>query len=242
MNARTWSDGGQFYKGVSGRSEAHHLIARAAVLSSEGTNTPIPRYDPDQKALSFPRLKGISGVALIDEVPLPTLLTPLQSLRYAKIPELAAFDPFTKITTRLDANTPPWLTARIDALRDTPNGSGGVVHGDFHCGQMIRDESDCLWLIDLDDMARGAIEADLGNFAAHLATRPETGKRCLSEDLPFWAEQVHGAWLRLGETCDTALFRRHADIAVTRRALKLRGLRNDHEVFRALENLTLLSR
>lgn len=242
MNARTWCDGGRFYKGVSGGSEANDLISRAAVLSSEGTRTPVPRYCSDQKALSFPLLEGISGIALTDELSLPALLTPLQSLRHAKIPELPTFDPFAKITARLDAHTPPWLTARIETLRDIPVGSGGVVHGDFHCGQMVRDKSGCLWLIDLDDMAQGAIEADLGNFAAHLATRPETGKRRLSEDLPFWAEQVQGAWLRLGETCDTALFRRHTDIAVTRRALKLRGLRNDHEVFRALENLALLSR
>lgn len=242
MNARTWRAGSRFYKRVSGPVEAGDLIVRASELARAGGKTPVPSYCPDRNALSFPAIEGTSGMALIDKVALSYLLSPLQALRRAKISDLPFFDPFAKITARLDANAPQWLTARIEALEDIACETGGVVHGDFHCGQMIRDGSGYLWLIDLDDLAQGPVEVDLGNFAAHLATRPETRRRRLAQGVPFWAEQVQDAWGRLGEVCNPALFRRYVDIAVTRRALKLHDVRGESEVLADLEHLSLLSR
>ncbi|TQV83330.1 phosphotransferase family protein [Denitrobaculum tricleocarpae] len=242
MNARTWRAGRQFYKRVSGPVEAGDLIVRASELSRAGGKTPVPGYCPDRSAVNFPMIEGASGVALIDQVALSYLLAPLQPLRRAGISELPPFDPFAKITVRLNAKTPQWLRARLGALKDMPFEADGVVHGDFHCGQMILDESGNLWLVDLDDMAQGPVEVDLGNFAAHLATRPETRRRRLAEGLPFWAEQVQKAWDELGEVCNPTLFRRHVDIAVIRRALKLHDARGDSEIMAALEHLPLLSR
>ncbi len=242
MKMRTWRDGSRFYKSVGGPAEAENLILRATAIARAGGNTPVPSYCPDRNAVSFPVVDGTSGMALVDELALTDLLSPLQAIRRAEIAELPIFEPFAKITPRLGTKAPQWLITRIVKLLDRPLEPGGVVHGDFHCGQMIRDVSDRLWVIDLDDMAQGPIEADLGNLAAHLATRPETGCRNLAQDLLFWSAEVQDAWTELGETCDPHLFLRHVDIAVTRRAMKLHDVRGETEVLDRLEHLPLLSR
>ena len=239
--ARTWRVGARFYKRVSGPEEAERLIDRAHRLARAGGRTPEPEYLPDRNALVFPAIDGATGVALIDETALLPLLAPLRAIGRTDGPDLPAHDPFAKIVPRLGAEAPRWLSDRIARLRGMASGQAVVVHGDFHCGQLIRDEAGRVWVIDLEDMARGPVEADLGNFAAHLATRPETRRGDLATGVRVWSDRVRDAWDRLGEACEPALFRRHVDIALTRRALKLRDDRGEPEMLAALESLPLLS-
>lgn len=239
---RTWRSGARFYKRVSGPAEAGRLIAWAHQIAEAGGTTPVPEYCPGRGALAFPIIDGKTGVALLDDVALPRLLSPLRSVRRARIADLLPHNPFIKVTARLRPDTPSWLTSRIEYLESRPLRGSEVVHGDFHCGQVIQDEAGCLWLVDLEDMARGSVEVDLGNFAAHLATRPETRQENLSESVRYWTSRVREAWDRLGEPCDPALFWRAVDIALIRRALKLCGDRGEPEVLESLEASPLFSR
>ena len=238
---RTWRHGTRFYKRVGDRAEGERLIDRAREITRAGARTPAPEYHADGNALTFPAIDGVAGVALIDAVPLPELLAPLQAIRRADLTDVPIYDPFAKITTRLAPEAPRWLTERIARLADMAPHPTGIVHGDFHCGQLIRDGAGRVWVIDLEDMAFGPVEADLGNFAAHLATRPETRRADLAESVLGWSGQVLDAWSRLKETCNQTLFRRHLDIALIRRALKLRDDRGDANVLRALKGLPLFS-
>ncbi|NIA69671.1 phosphotransferase [Pelagibius litoralis] len=241
MKERTWRGGARFYKRVNGPAEARCLIGRAHQITEAGALTPEPEYCPDRNVLTFPVIDGPSGTTLIDAVALSELLAPLQVVRRANMPDLPVFDPFAKIAARLKPDAPHWLIDRVARLQGVDAGPAGIVHGDFHCGQLIRDCGGRVWIIDLEDMSQGPVEADLGNFAAHLATHPETGWRDLAEGVQFWAGRVQDAWNRLGKPCDAALFRRHVDVALTRRALKLRHDRAEPEVLAALKSLPVIS-
>lgn len=241
MTARTWRAGARFYKRVRGPSEAKRLIQRAHQIAQAGADTPQPEYCPDRNTLIFPAIDGTSGVTLVNSIALSEVLAPLRALRRADLPGLPAYDPFAKIAPRLKPDAPRWLIDRIARLRSLDLGGGGVVHGDFHCGQLIRDGEGDVWVLDLEDMSQGPVEADLGNFAAHLATRPETRRKELAAGVRLWTGWVRDAWIRLGEPCDAALLRRHVDIALTRRALKLHDDRGSPETLALLESLTLIS-
>jgi aminoglycoside phosphotransferase (APT) family kinase protein len=60
----------------------------------------------------------------------------------------------------------------MQALMDASHTPANVaVHGDYHVGQLLFDRtSACAWLLDLDDLALGVPESDIGNFIAHLST------------------------------------------------------------------------
>ncbi|MCG8690608.1 MAG: phosphotransferase [Minwuiales bacterium] len=238
---RTWRAGALFYKHVGSLAEAERLVGRAHWIARAGGNTPAAEYCPGRNAVAFPAIDGTTGVALIGKAALSELLVPLQAIRRSGFPDLPVHDPLAKVMPRLAADAPQWLTGRVAHLADMITDTGGVVHGDFHCGQLIRDGTGLVWVIDLEDMARGPVEADLGNFVAHLATRAETRQADLAEGVRFWAERVLDAWDRLGETSDPALFWRYVDIALTRRALKLRDERGEPGTLALLRHLPLFS-
>lgn len=238
---RTWRAGALFYKRVESPVEAERLIDRAHRITRAGGHTPAAEYCPGLNAVAFPAIDGSAGVALIDRAGLSELLVPLQAVRRSGVPGLPVHDPLAKVTQRLGVDAPHWLTERVAYLADMITDTGGVVHGDFHCGQLIRDGAGVVWVIDLEDMARGPVEADLGNFVAHLATRAETRRADFAEGIRFWSERVLSVWGRLGETCDPALFWRYVDIALTRRALKLRDERDEPETLASLRHLPLFS-
>ena len=98
---------------------------------------------------------------------------------------LAPLDPWRRILPRLqdgvgtqytDVATEPWDIYRL--LREARTTVEArtlsrrvVVHGDYHVGQVLFESPHSEpWLLDLDDLAVGLAESDLGNFAAHLAT------------------------------------------------------------------------
>ena len=238
---RFWRDGTRFYKRVRDPGEVDRLIDRARQIGLAGGRSPAPEYCADKQALAFPLLDGTTGVSLIDGGTLSDLLVPLQAVSRAVLTDLPPYDPFAKIPARLGPEPPRWLTDRLARLADMAANPPGVVHGDFHCGQLIRDRAGRVWVVDLDDMAFGPVEADLGNFAAHLATRPETRRADLRDGVRHWGGQVLEAWNRLSAPCEPALFWRHLDIALVRRALKLRDDRGDARILEALETLPLSS-
>jgi aminoglycoside phosphotransferase (APT) family kinase protein len=63
--------------------------------------------------------------------------------------------------------------ARLSATELPASQSYGLVHGDFHLGQLIRLRGgNGFVIVDLDDLALGPPEADIANCAAHIATSP----------------------------------------------------------------------
>jgi aminoglycoside phosphotransferase (APT) family kinase protein len=97
-----------------------------------------------------------------------------------------------------------------------------AVHGDFHAGQLIMDSAGRVWLLDLEDLATGAPESDLGNFAAHLATRPETRRGPIQQGFEHWLGHTLEAYRSIGGVGHSGLAHSHGRIALIRRALKLR--------------------
>lgn len=68
------------------------------------------------------------------------------------------------------------LHAAIEGLRDgTPPGPEGLVHGDFHPGQVLVD-GDRIVLLDLERVHRGETASDLGSWAAQLDLLAVRGK------------------------------------------------------------------
>ena len=227
MTARVWRDGGQIRKRIAGPETARRLILRTGELRARGLPTPEARLGQSPDVVVFPAVEGTGGLALLmAEGPavLPDLLRPLLGLHRATLRGLAPFDPRRKIEPRLSADDPPNLlreaTRRLDAI---PEPSDMVpVHGDFHVGQLIRDAEATVWILDLEDLAAGAPESDLGNFAAHLATRPETRRHSVPHGLAFWLGHALRAYRAIGGEADENLAERHGQVALIRRALKLR--------------------
>lgn len=191
---------------------ADAALHRAETLRATGIATPAAtRIAPD--ALAFPRLDGRSGTALATD--LTTLLAPLAALHRVAVPGLAPHDPFHRIRPRL-ANAPAALLARIEALETEGNPTPSVtIHGDFHPGQVIVAPDGTGWLIDLDDLARGTPEADLGNLLAYLLTAPATRD---TAPRGGWRDALLAAWG--GDELHPANLSRQTEIALIRRALK----------------------
>lgn len=81
--------------------------------------------------------------------------------------------------------TVPHLDARLSALdsRIRPDITGRVgdptlIHGDFHEGQILVDDSGVITgVLDIDDLAVGDLSMDAANFSAHLLTLSESFPR-----------------------------------------------------------------
>jgi Phosphotransferase enzyme family len=96
---------------------------------------------------------------------------------------LQSFKPFRLVDRRLNALPPGRLSlgnrrlageirAQLGACLATFPMTG-PVHGDLHARQVIQDKTTGVWwLIDLDDVALGSPEVDIGNFCAHIASTP----------------------------------------------------------------------
>lgn len=227
---RTWPEGDQFHKRYP-TAAAAMALARSRAAQAAGVLTPQASPGPSADILSFLRIQSAG-------VPEPTaMIATLLALRRMSEDGLTRFDPFLRITNRL-SDAPPsvqrhaqQLIARDRAL-DWP--ASGVVHGDFHPGQVIQDQQGKVWLIDLDDLALAPIEADLGNLAGWMATQHPAP---LSQRLTECEAQVQELCGQLGENPDTGLMAHFASIAVLRRALKM----NERGADWALAQLSLLA-
>lgn len=227
MTTRVWRDGPQVRKRVADPGSARQLVRWTGALRAAGLPTPEARLEPAGDVLVFPAIEGAGGLALVvagGPPVLPGLLRPLLALHRASLAGLVPFDPRRKIDPRLSADDPPALRQEAaEQLAAIPSPSGAIsVHGDFHVDQVIRDAGGTVWLLDLDDLAAGVPESDLGNFAAHLATRPETRSGPVRQGLGRWLDRTLGAYRAIGGEADAGLAKRHGRVALIRRALKLR--------------------
>jgi len=128
-----------------------------------------------------------SGWRALPEDLFACLLEPLATLHAAdpRGLELEALDIWRRITPRLDyiqdflphreAVRAQQLYSRLrdtQTLMDAIHPPASVaVHGDYHVGQLLFDGASArAWLLDLDDLALGVPESDIGNFIAHLST------------------------------------------------------------------------
>lgn len=98
-----------------------------------------------------------------------------------------------------------------------------AVHGDFHVGQVVLDaETEQAWLLDLDDVALGEPESDLGNFVAHAVTSPELCSGSIADSYLVLERQAARVYRKLGGLAIDALaLRAYGMTALLRRALKL---------------------
>lgn len=201
-----------FLKRYADEDRAREALRRTRCLRGQSVPTPAAKAGARPAELVFDRISGRTGPDLVGGDP-GALLDALARLHAARVPDLPAFDPLLRIVPRLHLTDVP----EVRALAEGPVPRGrAVVHGDLHVGQFIVEPSGKVWLVDLDDLAIGPPEADLANFAAHLATTdPGPG-------IAGWACRVRTVWERRGRVPDGSAFTRFLHLALLRRHLKLR--------------------
>lgn len=194
-------------------------LDRAEALHAAGIATPYPTR-VDDRTLRFPRIRGMTGLDLIAS--LPDLLTPLLHLTQVRLPALSLppHDAYRRILPRLSYASAGIAGLAQQQLRLLPAEGDRVCHGDFHPGQVIRDTSGRSWLLDLDDLAHGPVEADLGNLIAWLATRPLPSPQPVADRITRERATLLTAWTSIGGTADHDLLMPYVTLALVRRALK----------------------
>lgn len=208
----TWVDDAGFHKRYASGEAAFTALQRSKVVRAAGVSTPVARPTALPEVLIFDRIVAGATPSLSEIL---ATLAPLHRMRGA---QCRRFDPFARILPRLTGGMPA-IQRRVAGLEVVDRALGWpaetVVHGDLHPGQVIRDGRGQTWLIDLDDLALGPAEADFGNLAAFLATqRPGP--------LPDMARQAIAGIVAEATSADPALVGHFCDIALVRRALKLR--------------------
>ncbi|MEZ5659925.1 MAG: phosphotransferase [Burkholderiaceae bacterium] len=220
---------------------------RSCALRRAGLRTPACQVDPENPHdLRFERIAGRAPTPA-EMMASPTvleramaLLAQLHRLAPATMPDLPVFDPLLRIRPRLAARGETWMSAVL-AAAGPPTGHRGdpgvVVHGDLHAGQFLLDDSGSLWLLDLDDLAHGSPESDLGNFAAHLATAAGVPGRGHREPFEATLALVCDAYARQSPDVgiDRCRLGAYARLALLRRALKL-AERGDTELMTRLQD------
>jgi predicted trehalose synthase len=208
----TWVDGAGFYKRHTTAFAVQTALRHSNAARIAGIPTPAARPSDDPEVLVFDRIEA-EGTPTLSQ--LVAALAPLRRMPSGGLPR---FNPFARILPRL-ADTPPAIFSRVTELQAADQAlnwpAASIVHGDFHPGQVLRDRQGKIWLIDLDDLARGPTEADLGNLAARMAT--QTAGR-----LDVLSHRATEAVLAQAPAANAALMAHFRDIALLRRALKLR--------------------
>lgn len=202
-------ESGVFAKGYTTPQSARAAMLRSRAARAAGVQTPAVLAQADAQTLHFARIMP-QGQASV-----PQMLRALGGLWAMPDIGLARFDPFLRIRPRLP-NAPAWTVDMLGRLQAQDRAlswrADRALHGDFHPGQVLRDAAGMVWLIDLDDMALGPPEADLGNLAAWMATQSPGD---LVEG-PAVAQV-----LALAPLADASLVAHFCAIALMRRALKL---------------------
>ncbi len=217
---------GVFHKRLRAPEEMPALLRRTDALRSAGIPTPAICQTDDAGMVAFDHIRGIGGKDLIARhgaAALPHILRPLAQLHETLVPALPEHDAYARIRQRLGSTTPPWISRTAERCRETAKSAAMLttVHGDFHAGQVIRDDDGVVWLLDLDDLALGPPEADLGNFVAHLATWVGTRRDTVRDGFDYWRHAAQGAFSDTGGRYQAALVASFGRLALIRRALKL---------------------
>lgn len=210
-----------FLKRYSNATTAAEVIRRSRIARRSGVVTPKIKSITSNHTVAFERINGDCGIGLLQKTTLRELIAPLIELHKIDQNKLPRFDPFFRIDPRVAAlSIPRGLVLEIQKRKQVEIPVTGIVHGDFHLGQLIRESSGKCWIIDLDDMATGSPEVDLGNLAANLATHPATMGDSVSASLRYWENQISLAWIELGQVYQENWLRYFMHIALIRRTLK----------------------
>jgi len=205
-----------FTKQYQSASSAERAVARSRSLIANSVRTPAALFtSADTNSIHFELIDGEGGDLFV-ETELADVLDALLGIHAATVDGLPTFDPLARIRDRMASCTSTPMRQVVGETVAKPGSS--TLHGDFHVGQIIRDRAGSIWVVDLDDMAMGPPEADLGNFTAHLATRsPDRGL-----EVDQWVDQILYQWRLLNTQIDEECFQRYLALALIRRHLKLR--------------------
>lgn len=211
------------------RAQADTALAHADWLGRHGVLTPGGVLARRGRLAQFPMISGKPGLSVVDFETRriePALLQPVVAL-HALTPALPLprFDPLAKILPRLDDEAAALLQPAVAGALEVIDGfehSNSVIHGDLHAGQLIVDTARLAWLLDLDDLSAGDPAADIGNFAAHLATRDKSGRMDPHASLSHWLQAALAAYGEAGGCVSPALAGAYGRLALIRRALKFR--------------------
>jgi Phosphotransferase enzyme family len=227
--SRVRACGATLFKRYMSNDAAGIAVARADWLRGRGVLTPGGLLARHGRLAGFELVAGQPGHVAVDGAAYsiePALFSPIVRI-HALVPALPLprFDPLAKILPRLDTKAAALLQREVAASLEVIDGfelSRSVLHGDLHPGQLIFDEAGDAWLLDLDDLSEGDPAADIGNFAAHLATREEAGKSRPRASLAVWLEAVLAAYRQAGGEARPSLAEAYGRLALIRRALKFR--------------------
>ncbi|MGB8818787.1 MAG: phosphotransferase [Rhizobiaceae bacterium] len=221
--------GSRLFKRYLLDGSAETALARADWLSGNAVLTPGGVLARHGRLAEFAMIPGAPGRSVVDSQSRsiePMLFRPIVRMHALRpgLP-LPRFDPLAKIVPRLDN----WTAAKLQGemanaldVIDSFDCSNVVIHGDLHAGQFVIDETGSAWLLDLDDLSEGDPAADIGNFAAHLATRDESGRKNPNAFMSAWLHVVLLAYGQAGGRVSPALAAAYGQLALIRRALKFR--------------------
>jgi len=231
FNARVRRIGNSVHKRFSTPENALVVFHRTRLLRRHDINTPdVARCQSDDRTLVFDAINGRNGFDVLvhrGSAALMPMLSLLQEL-HGVTSEYSQhqYDPLRRIRPRLEtlrcAKFAAYCEQLVIQLKRYPRTTPQVwLHGDFHARQLVFDVTDQPWILDLDDMASGDAEADLGNFAAHLTTSAPFWQSTLTKCLEDWVRDIAAAYRHNADPVDDQLTLLYGHLALVRRALKL---------------------
>lgn len=245
MRSRLRREGDRLIKVLATPAQAAWLLSRTEALGKAGLRTPAARVGVDPDEVSFEFVEGMTAQATLasleEGTDLESVLNPcvglLADLHRVRGVEAPPFQPLGKVSPRLERlqQRPGGLSservrgaldlyARLDCALARGTRFAGLVHGDFHPGQVLIESGNAErpWLLDLDDLAQGEPEADLGNLIAHLLTSGVLDQPPSVAALERLETLVCAMYLQhRGLSPDLSALRVHESAALLRRSLKL---------------------
>ena len=257
LEAATLSDSRRHFvkRAIPDRPPADVTAQRSQDLFREHVPTCPGVVTPEMDAVAFAQLDGLTAFEVWNALRrddadfnlgdsaafFASVTHPLAKLHRARVTglNLPRLDARRRISPRLTNcgnAVPPGASALADALFDLVSASAlrarsVVLHGDFHLRQLIRlkNRNDFI-LVDLDDLATGPAEADLGNCIAHLATSDGVDGRSIETTIQGLIPCFVAGYRETSPIdLDHDAIRLFAALALVRRALKLteRGCQAD---------------
>lgn len=218
---------------------ALEVVRRSTTARQAGVITPDVIAVKNSRTIEFEWIDGDCGIELLQTTALSKILSPLVKLQKMDQQNLTRFNPFSRIDPRVEVlSIAPEMHREIQTLKQVEITENGVVHGDFHLRQLLCDSKGHCWVIDLDDMALGPPEVDLGNLVAYLATHPTIMSDSLLNSLTYWQHEIAAAWSDLGQVCDEDSLRFFIKASLIRRTLK-RCEAGDYSLMRDCTNALL---
>ena len=228
MNGRIRRCGAYVFKRFATPADAAAAANRSELLRQAGVQTASASNRARSRLVRFDLIEAEASLSIITKQGNSVLTGMMQGLAalhaIKPFPNLLPYNPMRKITPRLPQAGSGALSALAQGAFAELRGQPPVrrlVHGDLHANQfLINANGDC-WIIDFDDLAIGDPAVDLGNFAAHLATRPETASGAPLDAMRRWLATAMHIYHQAGGVASTQSADVYGRIALVRRVLKL---------------------